>query len=238
MSGRQVLASGKILGGLAILEDGNHDTAMLEAVPVEGMEQREEQLLELVKTWMPRVPLRAVDLLIVNELGKPISGSGMDSKVINRSVNGAYNPWPDAPIVERVYLRGLHAGSYGNAVGLGMADMIHPRLIKAMKTKPTFINSLTSNTLASIRTPAHFKSDRLCLEALWPTVGKLDPLELSFCWIRDTQDLSLMAMSSNLRAEIDANPNLEIVQDARELEFDARGDLVEWLSEPMHQPPV
>ena len=136
----------------------------------------------------------------------------MDSKVINRSVHGAYNPWPDAPIVERVYLRGLHAGSYGNAVGLGMADMIHPRLIKAMKTKPTFINSLTSNTLASIRTPANFKSDRLCLEALWPTVGKLDPQEITLCWIRDTQDLSLMAISANLRAEIDANPNLEIVQ--------------------------
>ena len=229
-AGRQVLATGKILGGLAILEDGNHDTALIEAVPVDRMEQREEELLELVKTWMPRVPLAAVDILIVNELGKNISGAGMDTKVINRSVHGAYNPWPNAPIVERVYTRGLSRLSYGNAVGLGMADMVHPRLLKAMKKKPTYINSLTSNTLASMRSPGAFRNDRACLDALWPTVGKFDPLDIGICWIRDTQDLSLMAMTSNYQAEIEANPDLEILGPARELEFDARGDLIEWLA--------
>lgn len=228
--GRQVLSTGRILGGLAILEDGNHDTGMLEAVPVERMEQREEQLLEIVKGWMPRVPLEAVDILMVNELGKTISGSGMDTKVINRSVHGAYNPWPNAPRVERVYLRGLSKLSYGNGVGFGMADMVHPRMLRAMKKKPTFINSLTSNTLASIRTPASYRNDRACLEALWPTVGKFDPLEIGICWIRDTQDLSLMAMSANYREAIAANPNLEIVSEARALEYDAHGDLVEWLA--------
>lgn len=228
--GRQVLSSGRILGGLAILEDGNHDTAMVEAVPVERMESREEQLLELSKSWMPRVPLDEVDILIVNELGKEISGSGMDTKVINRSVHGAYNPWPEAPIVRRVYLRGISKRSYGNAVGLGMADLVHARLLKAMKKKPTYINSLTSNTLASMRSPAAFANDRACLAALWPTVGKFDPRQLGMCWIRDTQDLSLMAMTANYRAEIDANPKLEIVGQGRDLEFDARNDLVEWLA--------
>lgn len=228
--GRQVLATGKVLGGLAILEDGNHDTGKIEAVPVERMEQREEQLLDLVKTWMPRVPLNAVDILIVNELGKNISGAGMDTKVINRSVHGAYNPWPNAPIVQRIYARGLSKLSYGNAVGLGMADMVHPRLLRAMKKKPTYINSLTSNTLASMRSPGGFANDRACLDALWPTVGKFDPREIGICWIRDTQDLSLMAMTSNYRAEIESNSCLEIVREARELEFDARGDLVEWLA--------
>jgi hypothetical protein len=236
--GRKVLSTGKILGGLAILEDGNHDTGMIEAVPVERMEQREEELLEIAKGWMPRVPLEAVDILIVNELGKDISGSGMDTKVINRSVHGAYNPWPDAPKVERVYLRGLSKLSYGNGVGFGMADMVHPRMLKAMKKTPTFVNSLTSNTLASIRTPASYATDRACLEALWPTVGKFDPREVGICWIRDTQDLSLMAMTSNYRAEIEANPNLEIVREARDLDFDARGDLAEWLDRPSAVPEV
>jgi len=228
--GRQVLGTGKILGGLAILEDGHHDTGMIEAVPVENMERREEELLDLVKTWMPRVPLDAVDILIVNELGKNISGAGMDTKVINRSVHGLYNPWPNAPIVQRVYLRGISKLSYGNAVGLGMADMVHPRLLKAMKKKPTYINSLTSNTLASMRSPGSFPNDRACLDALWSTVGKFDAGEIGLCWVRDTQDLSLMAMSSNYREAIDANPNLEIVREARELEFDLRGDLLNWLA--------
>lgn len=95
-AGRQALASGKILGGLAILEDANHNTGKLEAVPVESMEQREEQLQDLVKSWMGRIPVKAVDVLIVDEIGKNISGAGMDTKVINRSIQCHRNPWPDS----------------------------------------------------------------------------------------------------------------------------------------------
>ena len=94
--GRQVLASGKILGGLAILEDANHNTAKLDAVPVEQMEQREEENLALVKSWMARVPFD-LDILMLDEIGKNISGAGMDTKVVNRGVNGEYNPWPNTP---------------------------------------------------------------------------------------------------------------------------------------------
>src|ERR1700686_856867 len=95
--GRQVLKSGKILGGLAILEDANHNTAQLTAVRVNQMEQKEEELLALVKTWMGRIPVKEVDILIIDEIGKTYSGAGMDTKVVNRSVNGEYNPWDTAP---------------------------------------------------------------------------------------------------------------------------------------------
>ncbi len=118
--GRQVLGSGKILGGLAILEDANHNTAKLDAVPVEQMEQREEENLELVKSWMARVPAD-LDILIVDEIGKNISGAGMDTKVVNRGVNGEYNPWP-GPKFQRIFVRNLSELTYNNAVGLGMAD--------------------------------------------------------------------------------------------------------------------
>src|SRR5216117_372476 len=104
--GRQVLASGKILGGLAILEDANHNTAQLTAVPVETMEQREEELLSLAKSWMGKIPVN-LDILILDEIGKTISGAGMDTKVVNRGVHGQYNPWPDAPVIERIFIRDL-----------------------------------------------------------------------------------------------------------------------------------
>ncbi len=104
--GRQVLASGKILGGLAILEDAHHSTAQVTAVPVEVMEQKEEELLRLVKSWMGRIPLD-LDVLILDEIGKNISGAGMDTKVVNRGVYGEYNPWPGAPRIERIFIRGL-----------------------------------------------------------------------------------------------------------------------------------
>src|SRR6266849_5772888 len=117
--GRQVLASGKILGGLAILEDAHHSTGQLTAVPVETMEQREAELLSLVKSWMGKIPMD-LDILILDEIGKNISGAGMDTKVANRSVQGAYNPWPDTPHFERIFVRDISDLSYNNGVGLGM----------------------------------------------------------------------------------------------------------------------
>ncbi|MCC7156341.1 MAG: hypothetical protein IT161_17315 [Bryobacterales bacterium] len=229
--GRQVLKSGKILGGIAILEDGNHDTAQLTAVRVEEMETREEELLALVKSWMARIPVEHLDILILNEIGKIFSGAGMDTKVVNRGVNGEYNPWPNAPRIERIFLRDLNPMSYGNAVGIGMADVVHDRLLKKMKKKPTYVNSITASTPSAIRVPAHFGSDRKCLEEFWPTVGKFDPKDIEICWIRNSQDLGLMAMTENLRPAIEANPNLEILGGARELEFDAQGNLRDWLAE-------
>jgi len=103
--GRQVLASGKILGGLAILEDAYHHTAQLTAVPVEVMEQKEEELLELVKSWMARIPVPEIDILIMDEVGKNISGAGMDTKVVNRTMYGNYNAWATGPNNERFIVR-------------------------------------------------------------------------------------------------------------------------------------
>src|SRR5437763_10392655 len=116
--GRQVLKSGKILGGLAILEDANHNTGKLDAVPVEAMEQREEENLALVKSWMARIPVDA-DILILDEIGKNISGAGMDTKVANRGVNGEYNPWPNTPRFERLFVRNLSEHTYNSSVGMG-----------------------------------------------------------------------------------------------------------------------
>ena len=94
--GRKMLETGKIIGGLAILEDAYHSTAKVSAVPVAVMEQREEELLALVKTWMGKIPMD-LDLLILDENGKNISGAGMDTKIVNRSVQGGSNqihePW-------------------------------------------------------------------------------------------------------------------------------------------------
>src|SRR2546426_1562993 len=187
--GRQVLASGKILGGLAILEDANHHTAQLTAVPVESMEQREEELLRLTKSWMGRIPMD-LDILILDEIGKNISGAGMDTKVVNRGVHGQYNPWPEAPIIERIFIRGLSNLSYGNGVGLGMADVVSDRPLDKIDWVPTRINSLTASTPACIRTPMHFPTDRECLERVAPTVGKFDIAEVTIGWIRNSLELA------------------------------------------------
>src|SRR5580704_10006345 len=222
--GRQVLGSGKILGGLAILEDANHNTGQVTAVPVEDMERKEEELLALVKSWKGRVPM-PLDILILDEIGKNVSGAGMDTKVVNRGVYGDYNPWPDEPRIERVFVRDLSPHSYGNAVGLGMADVIHDRLLEKVDWNPTRINSLTASTPAAIRIPVHFPTDRECLERIAPTVGKLDVSEVTIGWIRNSLELGTIALSENLLPQIKRNPLLEIVGPAEDFAFDREGNL-------------
>lgn len=227
--GNQVLTTGKILGGLAILEDAYHNTAKLEALPVEIMESREEELLALAKSWAGRIPVESLDILVIDEMGKDISGTGMDTKVINRSIHAEYNVWPDLPRIARVFVRDLSELTYNNAVGLGMADMVTDRLVDRIDWTATLVNAMTSGKPEAVRTPLHFRTDRECLERLGLTVGKFDPAEVTLGWIRNTMELSLLGLSENLEAEIRRNPDLEILGPPRPLEFDEEGNLVNLL---------
>jgi hypothetical protein len=228
--GRQVLKSGKIIGGLAILEDAYHNTAKLDAVPVELMEQREEENLELVKTWMGKIPVD-LDILIVDEIGKEISGGGMDSKVINRNPYAQYNPLPDRHRIERIFVRDLSAQTHGVALGIGMADVVTDRLVNKIDWEPTRINAVTSLFTSTVRTPLHFPSDRECLELLMPMVGKFDLSEVTIGWMRNSLELATLALSENLKPEIAKDPLLQVVGPSRELQFDASGNLVNLLPE-------
>jgi hypothetical protein len=222
--GRQVLRSGKILGGLAILEDAYHNTAKLDAVPVEAMEHREEENLALVKSWMAKIPMD-LDILILDEIGKNISGAGMDTKVANRGVNGEYNPWANTPKFQRLFVRNLSEHTYNSSVGMGMADVVTDRLVNRINWEPTWINSLTANTPAAIRTPIHFPTDRECIERIAPTVGRLDLSDVTFGWIRNTMELTRIAVSENVKAEVEKNGELEI-EATIDFDFDGEGNLI------------
>ncbi len=224
--GEKVFSSGKVLGGLAILEGGHHETAGLVAVSstqgCASMIAQEEELLRRAKSWKVNLPADEIDVLIVDEIGKNISGAGMDTKVINRSVHGEYNPFPDTPVVHRIYVRGLTSLTYGSAVGVGMADVIHDRMLPTIDWRPTYINSLTASTPACIRTPIHFGSDREALEAIAPTVGKRDLSQVTYCRIRNTLDLIDVMVSENLIPRL--APNVQVRSQPFQLAFDNRGD--------------
>jgi hypothetical protein len=237
--GRKVLGTGKVLGGLGILEDAFHSTAELHAVGPEDMERREEELLERVKSWAPRIPVSEVDLLIVDEMGKNISGAGLDTKIVNRTVYGGSNVWPNAPHIFRIFIRDLSDLSYCNAVGLGMADIITDRLYDKVNRRATELNALTSGTPPMARIPLHYAGDRTCLETILPTLGHLDPANASLVWIRNTLELDELMVSENLRGEVAAQSGLEILGQPQPLEFDAEGNLVSpWLAveSPSHAP--
>jgi len=225
--GRKALSSGKILGGLAILEDAHHQTGHLEAVPADRMEAREEELLAQVKQWQPRIPVAHLDLLILNEIGKSISGAGMDTKVVNRGINGEYNPWPEAGVrISRIFLRDIHPLSYGNAVGMGMADIVADRLLSKIDPNATYLNSLTASTPAGSRTPVHLPDDRRCIEAIAETTGHVDTSRITIGWIQNTLELTDLMLSENLREEIERNERLSILGPGEPLEFDQDGNLL------------
>ncbi len=222
---RHILDTGKVLGGLGILEDAFHDTARVAVLPADTLISGEEELLKTTKSWMGRIPVAAVDVLIVDQIGKNISGTGMDLKIVNRGTSGQVNLWPDAPRIERIFVRDLSPVSYGNAVGIGAADVLHDRMIEKIDVKAGRVNALTSGSLALVRTPLHFASARECFDLAAATVGKFDPADLTIAWIRNTLELNLLALSENLLPEIEANPELEIAGPRFELPFDAEGNM-------------
>jgi hypothetical protein len=222
--GRKVLQSGKVIGGLAILEDAHHHTAKLDAMAADCMEQRDEAHLALAKSWMPRLPCD-LDVLIVDEMGKNISGTGMDAKVVNRGPSGEYNPWPGLPSIQRIFVRDLDPETHGNALGIGMADVTTDRLVGHIDWEPTRVNALSSGIPSRIRVPAHFATDRECLQWVAATAGKLDAAEVTYGWIRNTLELDRLAISPNLRGAIDGQPDVEIEGEV-EVEWNQLGNLV------------
>ena len=221
-----LLATGKILGGLAILEDAFHDTAKLATLPADSLISREEELLREVKSWMVKIPLAAVDVLIVDQIGKNISGTGMDLKIVNRGTAAQINPWRDTTRVERIFVRDLSPLSYGNAVGIGVADVLNDRMLPKIDENAGRVNAVTSGSLALVRTPLHCATDRECFDLVASTVGKLDRKDVTVAWIRNTLDLERLAVSENLRAEIEANPGCEVTGPEFEMPFDGEGNLV------------
>ena len=196
--GSHVLASGKILGGIAVLENARHETESVHALRAEEIPSQEPGLLERVKAGMAKLPFREIDILVVDEIGKHVSGVGMDSKVINRHPYGPQNPWNWLPFIRRVYARTVKGG---NANGVGMADMISQQLLEGIDWHSTRVNGLTANNLPCLRTPLVARDDRDAMDILANAVGRRSIDEVTIVRIRTTLDLEQFEASENLLPE-------------------------------------
>src|SRR3954465_10430597 len=234
-AGRHVLQTGKKIGGLAIIEDAYHHTARVDAVPARSMEQRDEEHLALAKSWMPKLPCD-VDVLIVDQMGKNISGTGMDAKVVNRGPASEYNPWAGLPLVQRIFVRDLDPQSHGNAMGIGMADVTTDRLGRAIDWESTGVNALSSGIPSRIRVPVHFAGDRECLEWVAATAGKTNPADVTYGWVHHTLALDRVVISDNLCARVASQAHLDIEAEVQ-CRWDERGSLISPLL-PEHAGPA
>lgn len=195
----KVLASGKMLAGLGVIENELHQICSVRPAVPEGIVAMEEEALLLARSLVPRIPIPAFELLIVDDMGKNISGTGMDTKVIGRGLK--LQPG-EAPEIGLIYVRDLTAESDGNALGIGLADLIHERLYRKIDMEKVYVNSRTSMNFMVARLPIHFPSDREALQLALGSLGSPSPTEQRIVWIRSTLQLDRMAVSEPLARQV------------------------------------
>jgi len=212
-----------VAGGIAIVEDEHDETDVVEGVPPSDFLDREAELLETAYENLPTLPFEDLHVLIVDQMGKDISGSGMDTNVIGR-LNYGPEPAPETPEIDRIYVRSLTEASHGNAVGVGTADLVHGDLQAAIDPEPMFINTLTSSCIRGARVPPAVETDRAGLVAALSTIGIVPAEEARVARVTDTMRLQRFHASEPLLAAAREREDLRVVAEASEIEFES-GDL-------------
>jgi hypothetical protein len=209
--------------GVALVEDGHHRLARVEVLEASEFEAREPELLAQAREWMPLLPFPEIDLLVLDEIGKNVSGSGMDTNVVGRGVDGL--PRPDCrTAIRSLYVRRLTRESHGNAIGMGLADVVHQRVVESLDPLVTFTNALSSMTPATVRTPMHFASDAECLGAALRISG-VDPDAARIVRARNTLALDRLEVSLALLPQVQSRADLQVIEPAAAWSFDAAGEL-------------
>ncbi len=223
---RRVIERCSILAGLAILENAYEETAEVVGVVPGEIEVREPELLGRVKSWMPRLPFDKADLLIVDQIGKNISGAGMDTNVIGRKYNDHAAIDGDSPNIHHIYVRGLTQATHGNASGIGLAELCHRRVIEAMDRNSTHLNCITAGHITAAMLPIDFATDRQALATACQVSGYVSHDQLTALWIRDTLSLSEVECSEAFFEMASRHPDIEILSQPSQLQFDEHGDLL------------
>ncbi len=210
------------LFGLALVEDAYHRLAHIEALSSSRIVEREPHLLGMARKWMPSLPFPEIDVLIVDEMGKNISGAGMDTNIIER---GFDEPPPSIKTkVGAIYVRSLTPESHGNAIGIGMADVASSKLVSEIDKQATYTNALSAMSPATVRIPMHFENDEECLLAAARIAGA-DPAAVRIVRVRNTLALDRFVATANYADEISGRGELRVLQDACDWRFTTQGDM-------------
>jgi len=220
---RTLFSNLPILGGIAILEDKTNKFRRLEAIPRDAVFEREPELLNESRQYHAKLPFTQLDLLLADEIGKEISGAGFDTKVIGR-IRNIYEKECRQPQITRIVLRGLSEKTGGNAIGIGLADFVHRRVVEKMDRKMTALNSITAVAPEKGMVPIALPSDRKALEAAFQSIGPWNTDSVRMAWIINTAELNRLAVSPALAKEAKLN-GLSISEHPFALQFDDKGDL-------------
>ena len=223
-AGREVLKKAPVLCGLGILENGYDETAKIVALRPEEIETEEQNLLTEAKRMMPRLPFHEIDLLIVDEIGKDISGVGIDPNVTgrNRDLLGVF---PHPTNVKRIFVRDLTENSNGNATGIGLVDITTQRLVNKIDYRATYMNAITGISLEKAAVPMHFATDQEAIEVALGSIGLTPPEKSRIVRIKNTLHLDEVEVSEVYGQEVRQRPDLEILEGPNPMIFDGDGNL-------------
>ena len=214
--------------GVGIIENQYDQTAFLHLLEPKDFYEGEKELLKKAKAIMPRLPFKEMDILVADEIGKNISGAGMDPNVTGRLYFIGSPPLKE-PKITRIFVRDLTPETEGNAIGIGYADYTTKRLVQKIDPVPTMINSITGMGPECGRIPISFEKDREALQAAFDNSGVLDPKDLRLVWIKNTLEVEYLWASESMLKEAKGNSNLEVVAGLQEVPFDKNGNMVmEW----------
>ena len=208
--------------GLGIIEDAFHNTYFVQAVPGNELEKREKELLKIAKSLVTCIPFEKVDVIVMEEIGKDISGAGMDPNVTGRSLMLGVS----RPYAERIAVLDLSEKSQHSAAGIGTADVTTQRLFEKTDLEKTYVNGITSHDPLSIKMPPIMPTDRDAIKLALQTCLEADLKQgYRMVMLKNTLHLNSFYISPALLEEAKGNPDITILGEARPLEFDSQGNL-------------
>ncbi|MBM4045774.1 MAG: DUF2088 domain-containing protein, partial [Planctomycetes bacterium] len=214
-----VLSRAPIAFGLALIENAYHQTARIVGVAPQDFLTVEPHLLRQARAMMAKLPFNRAELLIVDEMGKEISGVGIDPNVTGRRLN------PDVHIT-RIFIRDLTEATHGNANGVGLTDVTTKALVAQVDWKQTYMNAFTAGRTDSCKLPIVCDTEREAVEFALQTIGLVQPEAARVMWIKNTQELDTLKVSESYAEEVKGRADLELLMPPAEMRFGVEGRLL------------
>jgi hypothetical protein len=220
----RILKKAPIIAGVGVLENAYDETCLISAGPPNDIPKIDQSLLSKYKLLMPSLPMPALDILFVHEMGKDISGTGMDTNVVGGVVG--FEPGEcNSPDIKRIIVQDFSEGAEGNAMGIGLADLITRKLYEKIDFKATYTNAVTSTILERVKIPVVAETEKEAFEIARNTIWNLPGVEPLVAIIRNTLKLDELFVSNPVWKEIKALETIEAIGDWQSLSFDEYGNL-------------
>ena len=226
---RLIMEKAPILMGLALLENARHVTVKVVALEPNEFEATELKLLKEAKGLLARLPFKELDVLVVEEIGKNISGVGMDTNVTGRFWMPGESD-PDAAKIDKIVVLDLSEETHGNAIGIGLADLTTRRVFDKIDYPSTYVNCLTQGTCTTGKVPIWLPNDRDAIDTALRVIGPVDRSRVRMMVIKNTQELEHIWISESLAEVVKKDKKLakkvELLNEPRDVQFDVLGTLI------------